>query len=201
MAAWLSGAIPWGVVLGRVFVGVDVRQYGSKSTGATNALRVLGRKFSIAVLIMDMLKGVVPVLIGRSLGLPDWAIAFAAVASVVGHCWSPYIGFTGGKGVATGGGAGIALYPWLLVLFPVVVVIVLVTRYVSLASIVAVLLASVTAIISASTGHLPWSWAGAVVVMTAVIVERHKSNISRLLSKTENKFGARVTPSTEHSPK
>lgn len=192
VAAYALGAIPWGVVLGRTFAGVDVRQYGSKSIGATNALRVLGRKFSIAVLVLDMLKGVLPVVIGRMAGLPDWSIGLAALAAVVGHCWSPYIGFTGGKGVATGGGAGVALFPWLLLLIPVIVAIVLVTRYVSLGSIVTVALASIAAVVTAAAGHLPWSWAIAIVLMSAIIVQRHHANIARLRAGTENKFGSRV---------
>jgi acyl phosphate:glycerol-3-phosphate acyltransferase len=196
VAAYALGAIPWGVVLGKTFAGVDVRQYGSKSIGATNALRVLGRKFSIAVLVLDMLKGVLPVVIGCVAGLPDWSIGLAALAAVIGHCWSPYIGFTGGKGVATGGGAGVALFPWLLLLIPVIVVVVVLTRYVSLGSIVTVALASIAAVITAATGHLPWSWAIAIVLMSAIIVQRHHANIARLRAGTENKFGSRVKAET-----
>ena len=192
VAAYALGAIPWGVVLGKTFAGIDVRDYGSKSIGATNALRVLGRKFSIAVLILDMVKGVLPVVIGRAAGLPDWSIGLAALAAVVGHCWSPYIGFTGGKGVATGGGAGVALFPWLLLLIPIIVGVVLVTRYVSLGSIVTVILASIVAVVTAAMGHLPWSWAIAIVLMSAIIVQRHHANIARLRAGTENKFGSRV---------
>ncbi|MGC4189899.1 MAG: glycerol-3-phosphate 1-O-acyltransferase PlsY [Thermomicrobiales bacterium] len=194
IAAYALGAVPWGVVLGRIFAHTDIRQYGSKSIGATNALRVLGRKFSIAVLILDLLKGVLPVVIGRMAGLPDWSIGLAALVAVVGHCWSPYIGFTGGKGMATGGGAGVALFPWLLLLVPVIVVVVLVTRYVSLGSIVTVALASIAAVVTAATGHLPWSWAIAIVLMSAIIVQRHHANIARLRAGTENKFGSRVRP-------
>lgn len=192
VAAYALGAIPWGVVLGKTFAGIDVRDYGSKSIGATNALRVLGRKFSIAVLILDMVKGVLPVVIGRAAGLPDWSIGLAALAAVVGHCWSPYIGFTGGKGVATGGGAGVALFPWLLLLIPIIVGVVLVTRYVSLGSIVTVILASIVAVVTAAMGHLPWSWAIAIVLVSAIIVQRHHANIARLRAGTENKFGSRV---------
>lgn len=194
IAAYALGSIPWGVVLGKTFARTDIRQYGSKSIGATNALRVLGKKFSIAVLVLDLLKGVVPVVVGRIAGLPDWAVGLAAVVAVVGHCWSPYIGFTGGKGVATGGGAGLALFPWLLALVPVIVVVVLVTRYVSLGSIVTVALASIVSLITAATGHLPWNWALAIVVMSAIIVQRHHANIARLRAGTENKFGTRVKP-------
>jgi len=197
VAAYLSGAVPWGVVLGRAFAGVDVRQYGSKSTGATNALRVLGKKFSIAVLVLDVSKGVLPVVVGRALDVPGWAIGLAAVAAVVGHCWSPYIGFAGGKGVATGGGAAIALFPWLLILLPVVIAIVLVTRYVSLASLVAAAIGILAAVSAGIMGSLPWWWVVGVVVIALIIIERHRSNIRRLLNHTENKFGGRVNPTAK----
>jgi glycerol-3-phosphate acyltransferase PlsY len=199
VVAYLVGAVPWGVVLGRVFAGVDVREYGSKSTGATNALRVLGKKFSIAVLVLDMSKGILPVVIGRALGLPTWAVGLAAVAAVVGHCWSPYIGFTGGKGVATGGGAAISLFPWLLLLLPVVIAIVLVSRYVSLASLVAAVIGIIAAVTAGLTGYLSWWWVAGVVAIAFIIIERHRGNISRLMNHTENKFGGRVNPATKTS--
>ncbi|HWK80201.1 MAG TPA: glycerol-3-phosphate acyltransferase, partial [Thermomicrobiales bacterium] len=85
-----------------------------------------------------------------------------------------------------------ALFPWLLLLIPVIVAIVLVTRYVSLGSIVTVALASIAAVVTAATGHLPWSWAIAIVLMSAIIVQRHHANIARLRAGTENKFGSRV---------
>jgi glycerol-3-phosphate acyltransferase PlsY len=197
VVAYLLGSIPWGVVLGRVFAGVDVREHGSKSTGATNALRVLGKKFSISVLILDMAKGVVPVVLGRMIGLPEWAVGIAAVAAVVGHCWSPYIGFSGGKGVATGGGAAVALFPWLLILFPVMIGIVYLTRYVSVASIVAAVVGATVAIVTAALGGLAWWWGAAIAVIATMMIYRHRGNISRLRSGTENKFGARVTPRAE----
>jgi glycerol-3-phosphate acyltransferase PlsY len=199
VVAYLVGAVPWGVVLGRAFAGVDVREYGSKSTGATNALRVLGKKFSIAVLALDVSKGILPVVIGRVLGLPTWAVGLTAVAAVVGHCWSPYIGFTGGKGVATGGGAAISLFPWLLLLLPVAIAIVLVTRYVSLASLVAAIIGIIAAVTVGLTGYLPGWWVAGVVAIAFIIIERHRGNISRLMNHTENKFGGRVDPTTKAS--
>jgi len=198
VAAYFVGAIPWGVVLGRVFAGVDVREHGSKSIGATNSLRVLGRKYSIAVLILDLAKGLIPVVIGRMADLPDWAIGLAALAPMVGHCWSPYIGFTGGKGMAAGGGAAVGLLPWLIILFPVMIVIVAITRYVSLASLIAAVAGGVIAIIFAATGEISWWWALSIVGIAIIIIQRHHANIGRLLSHTENKFGVRVDP-TAHS--
>ena len=108
-AAYAAGALPWGYLLGRLFGNVDIRKHGSGGTGATNALRLLGWRISLAVFVLDVLKGFLPVVAARWLDLDDGWIAAIAVAAVVGHCWSPFIGFTGGKGMATGGGAAVGL--------------------------------------------------------------------------------------------
>jgi acyl phosphate:glycerol-3-phosphate acyltransferase len=191
--AYLVGAIPWGVVLGRLFQQTDLRQFGSGGTGATNALRVLGWRISVAVLILDFLKGFLPVLVARRLGLDGWWTAAVAVAAVAGHCWSPYIGFRGGKGMATGAGAAAALFPAVLLTAPLVVVIVALTRYVSLASLTVSVVVSLVLIGLAAAGQTAWSVAAGVVVITAIIVYKHESNIKRLLAGTENRFGERVT--------
>jgi len=115
ISSYLLGAIPVGVILGRLFRGTDLRNVGSGSTGTTNALRAFGPKISAAVLVFDVLKGAAPVVVGRMFDASPWVIGLAAILTVVGHCWSPFIEFDGGKGVATGGGALIALSPgWLL---------------------------------------------------------------------------------------
>src|SRR5262245_41179497 len=102
------GAIPWGVVLGRILHRTDLRDHGSGNIGTTNAYRVLGWRFSVAVMVLDILKGAIPVLLAERLGGGEWLQAFVAVAAVAGHCWSPFIGFRGGKGVATTAGAAAA---------------------------------------------------------------------------------------------
>src|SRR6476659_9663907 len=101
VCSFLLGAIPWGYIAGKVRGGIDLRTVGSGSTGATNVLRTLGARASATVFILDFLKGLVPVLAAKMLGFePEWQ-AVAAVATVAGHCWSPFIQFKGGKGVAT----------------------------------------------------------------------------------------------------
>ena len=190
--AYLVGAIPWGVVLGRLFQHTDLRDYGSGGTGATNALRVLGWRISVAVLILDFLKGFLPVLLARRLGLDGWWVAAVAVAAVAGHCWSPYIRFRGGKGMATGAGAAAALYPPVLLAVVLVVAIVAITRYVSLASLTASVVVSLVLIGMSAAGLVAWSVAAAVVAITAIIVYKHQSNIERLLAGSERKFGERV---------
>jgi acyl phosphate:glycerol-3-phosphate acyltransferase len=194
LAAFMAGSIPWGLVLGRALGGVDIRTVGSRSTGATNALRVLGWRVSLAVFVLDFLKGLVPVVVGRLLGLDPWIVGAAGVAAVVGHCWSPWIGFKGGKGMATGAGAAIGLAPWLLLLLPVTVLIVWLTRYVSLGSLVSALGAVVAVVVAAAYGSLSWAWVVAVTLMVAIIVAKHQSNIQRLLSGTERRFGESANP-------
>jgi glycerol-3-phosphate acyltransferase PlsY len=119
VCSFLIGAIPWGYIAGKVG-GVDLRSVGSGSTGATNVLRTVGAKASATVFILDLLKGFVPVLIAKRLGLESEWQAAVAVATVAGHCWSPFIQFKGGKGVATGAGAVLGLIPEAIVVVPVV---------------------------------------------------------------------------------
>lgn len=188
-ASYLLGGVPWGIVLGRTFKGVDLRSFGSGATGATNSLRVLGWRISIAVFLLDFGKGLLPVLIARWMELPDWAIAATAIVSVVGHCWSPYIGFKGGKGMATGGGAATALLPWLFILLLWIVAVIALTRYVSLASITTAIIGPAIVFVMWMTGHYPGWWVIGIAAMGAIIVWQHRGNIERLLSGTERKFG------------
>lgn len=187
--AYAAGAVPWGVVLGRVFARTDLRRHGSGSTGATNALRVLGWRISLAVFALDFLKGFLPVVLARLVGLDGWWLTGVGVATVAGHCWSPAIGFRGGKGMATGAGAAAALFPWVLLVFPLMVVIVVLTRYVSLASVVGSLVVSGVVVVLGLLGSLAWSVAIAILAITAIIVVQHHGNIRRLVAGTERRFG------------
>ena len=195
IGTYLLAGIPWGVVLGRMIKGVDLRSYGSGATGTTNSLRVLGWKISIAVFVLDFGKGAVPVILGRWLDVPDWAIAGIAVVSVVGHCWSPYIGFKGGKGMATGGGAAVALLPWLFALIIFVAAVVYFTRYVSLASILTAFVGPAIVFVMWLTGNFPGWWVIGIVGIAAIILWQHRGNIDRLRKGTERKFGATEAPS------
>jgi glycerol-3-phosphate acyltransferase PlsY len=188
----LAGSIPFGYLAGRSLQGIDLRTVGSGGTGATNVLRTLGKKASAAVLILDFLKGLLPVLAARWLGLDAWWVAAAAVATVVGHCWSPFIGFKGGKGVATGGGAAIALFPPVLLVVPVILLIIWQSRYVSLGSLIGAGLAVILAVAFALAGQLPWAFVVAIAAIAAVIVFRHRENIDRLRKGSERKFGQKV---------
>ena len=193
VVAYFAGAIPSGVVLGRLARGVDLRGHGSGSIGTTNALRVFGWKISLGVLLMDLAKGALPVIAGRLLDLPTWAMALAAVAATVGHCWSIFIKGTGGKGVATGGAAIIALTPWALLTIPILVLIVAVTRYVSLASVVLAAALPVFFAVLALFDQLSWWVVLASAIIGAIILFKHTGNIERLRSGTERKIGQRTS--------
>ena len=190
--AFLLGATPWGYLLAKFTRGIDLRQVGSGGTGATNVQRTLGTGASIIVSVLDFLKGLLPVLLAKWLDLDQWWVAGVAVAAVVGHCWSPFIGFKGGKGVATGAGAAVGLIPATNIAVPVLAVIVAFTRYMSLGSLVASALTAALAMAAAITGQLDWPAAWTIVAMVAIIAWRHESNVRRLLNGTERRVGDTV---------
>jgi glycerol-3-phosphate acyltransferase PlsY len=193
-ASFVLGAVPWGFLVGRISRGVDLRQLGSGGTGATNVLRTLGRGAAIAVFALDFLKGLVPVLLARAAGFAPELVATVAVATVAGHCWSPFIGFKGGKGVATGAGATLALFPPAIVAFPILALIVWRTRFVSLGSLTAAAVAVSMALLFGASGRLEWPSVLAIAAIAAIIVYRHRENIDRLRNGTERRFGDRIAP-------
>ena len=181
VAAFLVGSIPFGVLVSRAFYRRDIRAEGSGNIGAANALRTLGRRGAVAVLLLDALKGVLPVLAGRALG-DDAAAAAAAFAAVAGHCFSPFLRFRGGKGVATSFGA-VAAFAWPAGLAFAVVWLgtVLACGYASAAS------------MAASAAMIPVLWyasgpAGGLygLASAALIVVMHRGNLARLRAGTEN---------------
>jgi acyl phosphate:glycerol-3-phosphate acyltransferase len=200
VAAFFFAAVPWGLVLGKWLKGVDVRQTGSGATGTTNSLRVLGWKIALAIFLLDFGKGVLPVVLARWWDLPDWAVAIAAIAATAGHCWSPYIRMKGGKGMATGGGASVAMFPWLVLFLLFVIAVVWLTRYVSLASILTALIGPAVVVILALMDRVPGWWATGIVGIGLIIVIQHRSNIKRLLNGTENKFGQRTSQPPPAAP-
>jgi glycerol-3-phosphate acyltransferase PlsY len=182
-AAYLIGSIPFGLVVGKLFYHVDVRRHGSGNVGTTNVFRVLGKKAGTAVLILDMLKGYVPAL-AASLIFNPWFTIFIAAAPVVGHMYSVFLRGRGGKGIATGAAVVLALEPRAFGIIIVVwIVLVLSTRYVSLASLAATFLVPV--IVIAAGDPLPYEIAA--VLVTVVIFYAHRGNIQRLLSGTEHR--------------
>jgi acyl phosphate:glycerol-3-phosphate acyltransferase len=193
IASFLIGAIPWGYVAGKASRGIDLRTVGSGGTGATNVLRTLGARASALVAVLDILKGVVPVAFARAVGFDGAWVAAAAVAAVAGHCWSPFIGFKGGKGVATGAGAAIALFPQVLLIVPVMALVVWTTKYVSLGSLTAAGLATLLAVAYAAAGILEWVSAVAILGISGIIAIRHEGNIRRLLNGNERRIGQKTS--------
>lgn len=188
-AAYLIGSIPVGLVVGRVAGGLDVRRQGSGNIGATNVLRALGWKAAVLTLVGDIAKGYVAVTLARHLGTgPVWD-GLGAVAAIVGNCWSLFLGLAGGKGVATGLGAFLALAP--LATLPSAAVWLAVAAtfgYVSLASVLACLGLPLAVL---ALGY-PWPSAAAALAAAAIIVQRHGQNLKRLLSGTEPRLGQRI---------
>jgi len=183
VVAFAVGSVPFGVLISRAFYGTDIRQAGSGNIGAANALRTLGRRGAIVVLALDALKGFAPALAAGALGGPLAASA-AALAAIVGHCWSPFLGFKGGKGVATAFGALFALWwPAGLAFVVVWIAAVVATGYASVGSMLA------------SIAMAPVLWFGlgpiglAYGILSAIlIVTRHRENIERLRRGTENRL-------------
>ncbi|TVQ62894.1 MAG: glycerol-3-phosphate 1-O-acyltransferase [Phycisphaerales bacterium] len=210
--AFLVGSIPFGFWIGRAR-GIDIRQHGSGNIGATNVGRVLGKKIGLLCFLLDVAKGLVPVLVAGWLAgvLGDWspapglAWAWLAVvlASVAGHVFCPWVGFKGGKGVATGLGALLGVYP--LVTLPAAVafafwfVLVAAFRYVGVASVVAA--ASVPVLVAIGGWALaPEPSVGGLLpfvvvtgLLAAIVIARHRGNITRTLAGTEPKVWQRTT--------
>ncbi|NLG85902.1 MAG: glycerol-3-phosphate 1-O-acyltransferase PlsY [Firmicutes bacterium] len=185
--AYLLGSIPCGVIAGKL-KGKDIQRLGSGNIGTANAARVLGVPMALAVLVGDALKGFLAVYLGKWLGGTLTAAILAGLAAVCGHNWSLFLGFRGGKGVATSFGACLALSPVLaLSLVPIWVVAVALTRYSSLGSI----LAAGAAPFMAAILRLGWPIFWFAVAGASLIILRHRGNIKRLLSGTELRLGDR----------
>jgi glycerol-3-phosphate acyltransferase PlsY len=194
LLAYLLGSIPTSVWVGKWFYGKDVRDEGSGNAGATNTIRVLGYRAGIPVVIIDILKGVAAVLLMQYFIPPDWSqstdtylLILAGLLSVVGHTLPIFAGFRGGKGVATLFGIGLALYGWPVVMsFGVFIVVVALTRYVSLGSMLAGLSFPFFAIWLFRIHHP--GLAILAVFATLFILWTHRTNISRLLKGEERKL-------------
>jgi glycerol-3-phosphate acyltransferase PlsY len=183
--AYLVGSIPFGLLLAKAGGAGDVRRIGSGNIGATNVLRTGRKGLALATLALDMLKGALPVWLAYRYFGPDMAVA-AGLGAVVGHCFPLWLGFRGGKGVATAAGVMAALTPLVtLIVVTLFVVLVLLTRYVSLASILAAVAAAPMAF---WLGHIQ---AGELYLALALlIVLNHAGNIRRLLAGTESRLGS-----------
>ena len=189
--SYLIGSIPNGLILGKLLWNIDLREYGSHNIGATNAWRTLGKGPGLLIFFLDFLKGVIGVWLGSMISGTPISLVLVGIFAILGHSCSLFLHFKGGKGVATGLGVIAMLMPQTtIVIFLLWLIIVYLTRYVSLASIIA----------AAGVPLFAW-WAnarGEYIIFGAVaavfVIYRHKTNIKRLLNGTESKIKAGKRP-------
>ena len=198
---YLLGAIPFGYIAGKLFGGVDVRDHGSGSIGMTNVMRTVSPPVAILVLALDMGKGAGAVVLAMVIADTPLVETLTGIAVILGHSWSVFIGFSGGKGTATGWGALFALSPIAGVVASVIGVgLVALTRYVSLGSMVAATLGSLTlAVIALVSDSIPLEYALYGAVGAPIILFKHRDNIQRLIRGDERKLGQKVDTVPEPS--
>lgn len=185
VAGYVLGSIPTGLLAGLAW-GVDVRRAGSGNIGMANVLRTAGKWPAVLTLFGDMLKGFAPVLAARLLTDNEWVAAAVALAALAGHCWPVFLGFKGGKGVATGAGTTIALAPLIgLALFAVWWGVVFASRYTSLGAIVTMVCGPVIFLLTGQPlPYVLYTFAG-----SALVLWLHRGNVKALLKGTERKIG------------
>ena len=187
---YLLGSISTGVVLSKLFANTDIRSQGSGNAGTTNMLRILGRRMALYTFIGDMLKGIIAVFIGKALVGGELGGVLGVVGAVLGHYYPLYFGFKGGKGIATSFGSLLFVYPLqALGALTVFIILVCITHYVSLGSIVASF--TLPALVLLTTPFHPVIWP-IMVFLGAMAIYRHKANIERLLQHKESKLNFSV---------
>jgi glycerol-3-phosphate acyltransferase PlsY len=191
VAGYLIGGIPWGVIVARVTGGPDPRSVGSGRTGGANVARALGPRLAVVSGVLDVCKGVAAVLLARALGAGAIVEVLAALASIVGHSRSPFLGFRGGRGVSAGFGGLLVIEPLAaLLILPVFGIVLIASRYSSLASLTGSVAGGVAlAVLVALTG-LPSADYVFAVGGPLLIWLFHHDNIARLLAGTERRFGS-----------
>lgn len=191
LLAYLLGSIPIGWIVARLFYQTDIRTHGSGNIGATNALRQFGTRIGIYVLLLDMGKGLLAVILARAVfGSGSAWVVLCGLLAILGHVFPVWLKFKGGKGVATAGGVFMALVPWeLLLTLMIFVFIVALTRYVSLGSILAAVFFLCLNLFRVFTSASPdYALLTLIFVVVAMIIYKHKDNISRLKSGAEHKI-------------
>jgi glycerol-3-phosphate acyltransferase PlsY len=198
LLSYLIGAIPFGVLIGRLTRGIDVRDYGSGSMGMTNVLRTVGAKAGVFVFLADMAKGAFAVALAwlifdSASDMFAWGQVAGGAAAVIGHSWPIYVGFRGGRGVTTGFGALLVMsWPVGLICFAIFLAIVALSRYVSLGSMLAGLSMLVVMILFYFLGQADFAYIVYGLVIVPIVIYRHRGNIRRLLSGVEPKIGQKA---------
>ena len=186
---YLLGSMPNGYLAGRWLKGIDLRQCGSGSTGATNVLRNVGKAPALVVFLLDVGKGALAVLLAKSFGLNDWVQVLAGLAALAGHIWPVWLGWKGGKAVATGLGMFLGLaWPVGLACFGLFMAVISISRIVSLSSVVAAIGLPVLMVLAGANG----ASISVSVVASVMVLWRHRSNIERLIAGTEPKIGRKA---------
>jgi acyl phosphate:glycerol-3-phosphate acyltransferase len=196
--AYLCGSVPYGFLAGKLR-GVDLRREGSGNIGATNALRVLGKPWGYPVFLLDFLKGFLPVFLLRQVSdVSEPVVIGAGILVIIGHNFPVWLGFRGGKGIATSGGVILGLFPPAVFLSSLVAWVALFfgTRYVSVASIAAALMLSISTWTLVAMEQASLWLAGLATLMSLMALLRHRSNISRLLAGTEPRFTRKPKPAS-----
>ena len=194
--AYLIGSINSSILISKAVMGKDIRESGSGNAGATNMLRTMGKKYAIITLVIDILKGVVALLLAKfamSFGAYDVSMYIAGVAVVVGHNFPVFFGFKGGKGVATSLGV-ILLLDWKigLITLAIAIVIMAISKYVSLGSIMAAVVFMILQIaVMIINDSFDVTRLVCVLILGGLLIIRHRANIVRLLNGTENKLGSK----------
>lgn len=186
---YLLGSVSFSVLLAKALKGIDIRQHGSGNAGATNTLRVLGKGPAIIVLSLDVIKGIAAVWIGHLLGDgSEWVASLCGIAAIIGHNWPIYFRFRGGKGIATTIGV-MATLTFLPAFYAGIIAIlsIVFTRYVSLGSLIFVLLTPIFLVLS--SGVSPYFWASLIICVFAFW--RHRTNIVKIAQGKENKLGSK----------
>jgi glycerol-3-phosphate acyltransferase PlsY len=193
-ASYLLGAIPTSYLAGRVFRRIDLREHGSRNLGATNLYRVLGWRYAVPVGLFDAAKGLIPVLVfAPRVSSSELFALVCGLSAVLGHVFSVFVGFRGGKGVATAAGVMLGLAPAALAVAAAVwVALVYTTGYVSLGSIVAAAVFPAAVALLEPPDQPLVLWLD--VAVAAAIIWFHRGNIRRLLNGTESRFGRRAAP-------
>ncbi|MFH1475288.1 MAG: glycerol-3-phosphate 1-O-acyltransferase PlsY [Chloroflexota bacterium] len=192
VAAFFIGGIPWGVIVARVSGGPDPRTIGSGRTGGANVMRAVGPRLALVSGLLDMLKGTAAVLLARILGAGVEVEVLAGLAAIVGHSRSPFLGFSGGRGVSAAFGAALVLAPLAsAIILAVFIGVLAVSRYTSLASLVGAAVGGVALAVQVTATGLPPVLLVFAIGGAALIWLFHLDNIGRLLRGEERKFGAK----------
>lgn len=186
--SYIIGNISASYLIAKYAAGIDIRKYGSGNAGATNVLRTLGKKAGVAAFLGDALKGVIAVVLGRLIAGEDGQI-FAGLFVVIGHNWPIFLNFKGGKGIATTIGVMTAINPYIVAaIVPIGIVIIIITKYVSLASIMGMIIFPIIMLFT----HQNMKLVLFSFILSIMALYRHRTNIKKLMEGTESKLGQKT---------